>query len=347
MSLGPVMVGLAGTQLSVEEREMLRHPMVGGVILFTRNYESPGQLEQLIQAVHAVRQPRLLVAVDHEGGRVQRFRDGFALLPPAANLGRIYDHEPKRGKRLAEAVGWVMAAELRAVGVDFSFAPVLDVAHGVSQVIGERAFHRQPQAVAELAHSVMVGMHRAGMAAVGKHFPGHGAVTADTHLSAAVDPRTFADIEAVDLVPFERMIRYGVEGMMAAHVAYPQVDPQSAGFSEYWLREVLRRRLAFQGVIFSDDLLMAGAESAGSVSDRAQRALAAGCDMVLICDDFDAISHALDHLQRFDNPTSHLRMARMHGRKALNRTQLHNDPRWPQALSALAQCDEANTLDLL
>ena len=347
MSLGPVMVGLAGAQLLPEEVDMLRHPMVGGVILFTRNYENPAQLEQLIQAIHDVRQPRLLVAVDHEGGRVQRFRDGFALLPPAGSFGRIYDHDPKRGLRLAETAGWVMAAELRAVGVDFSFAPVLDVAHGVSEVIGDRAFHQRPRVVADLAHSYMTGMHKAGMAAVGKHYPGHGAVAADTHHSLASDPRDLTDIEVADLTPFGHLIHAGVEGLMAAHVVYPRVDAQPAGFSAFWLWEVLRRRLGFQGVIFSDDLLMAGARMAGDVSDRAQAALAAGCDMVLICNDFAAICRSLDHLQRFDNPASHLRLARMHGRKALSRVQLHNDPRWPPALAALAQCEEANTLDLL
>jgi len=271
MALGPVMLGLDGLELTVEEQEILRHPQVGGVILFTRNYQSPEQAAALTAAIHALRQPRLLVAVDHEGGRVQRFREGFTRLPAVRRLGAIYDQDRMRAKQLARVTGWLMAAELRAVGVDFSFAPVLDLDHGVSGIIGDRAFHSDPDGVADLAHAYMSGMQKAGMEAVGKHFPGHGGIAADSHLELPVDSRPLADLEARDLLAFERMIHYGLAALMPAHVLYPQVDDQPAGFSARWLKDILRRRLEFQGAIFSDDLDMAGAHAAGAPMRRARR----------------------------------------------------------------------------
>ena len=326
MSLGPVMLDVAGLELTREERERLRHPLVGGVILFSRNYESPEQVQRLVADIHAAREPQLLVAVDHEGGRVQRFRAGFTELPAARVLGALHDENPRRGKRLAEACGWLMATELRSVGVDFSFAPVLDVDRGASEVIGDRAFHCDPEVVAELAHAYMRGMHQAGMAATGKHFPGHGAVTADSHGALPVDERAFVDILTEDLVPFERMIHYGLAAIMPAHVVYPKVDAQPAGYSRVWLQEVLRRRLGFQGVIFSDDLSMEGAKGAGDIVARARAALAAGCDMVLVCNDAAAAGQLLDGLGTRDDPASHLRLVRMHGRPgAPPRTRLAAD----------------------
>lgn len=347
MSLGPVMVGLSGLALTAAEREMLQHPLVGAVILFTRNFESAEQVKALIDEVHALRQPKLLVAVDHEGGRVQRFRTGFTRLPAVRNFGQLYDEDPKRARRISETAGWLMAAELRAVGVDFSFAPVVDLDYGVSTVIGDRSFHRAPDAVSELAQSYIMGMNRAGMAATAKHFPGHGAIEVDTHLGIARDERAFVDIESEDIVPFRRLINNGLAGVMAAHVIYPLVDDKPAGFSRFWLQQVLRQQLQFQGVIFSDDLLMEGAAVAGDVCDRAAAALQAGCDMVLVCNDFNAICHTLDHLKQFDNPASHLRLARMHGRHPISRDHLHNDPRWHQALHALEPWLEARPRDLL
>ena len=336
MPLGPVMLDLQGLELSPEERQRLRHPLVGGVILFSRNYHSPAQVEALVRDIHALREPQLLVAVDHEGGRVQRFRDGFTALPPSRELGRIYDENPKRARRLAETSGWLMATELRAVGVDFSFAPCLDLDRGVSRVIGDRAFHSHPETVADLAHAYMLGMHRAGMAATGKHFPGHGAVAADSHLALPVDERKLVDIQAEDLVPFERMIHYGLEGIMPAHVVFSRVDALPAGFSSTWLRKILRAQLGFQGIIFSDDLSMEGAKVAGDVVTRAKMALSAGCDMVLVCNDAQAADQVLEGLGAHDDPVSHLRLVRMHGRENPTRRQLAQDQSYRDAVRAVS-----------
>jgi beta-N-acetylhexosaminidase len=332
MTLGPVMLDLAGPQLTDVERERLRHPLTGGVILFSRNYESPEQLAELTRAIHASRPNPLLIAVDHEGGRVQRFRTGFTRLPPCGNFGALHDENPSRAKRLAEAAGWLMAAELLAVGVDFSFAPVLDVDRGISTVIGDRAFHRDPAVVASLAISFMRGMLRAGMAATGKHFPGHGGVEADSHVAIPIDERSFEEIYREDVVPFSRLIQVGLAGIMPAHVIYRNVDPQPAGFSRFWLQDVLRHRLRFEGVIFSDDLSMEGASVAGGVVARARAALAAGCDMVLVCNAPDAADQVLEGLGKQENPVSALRLVRMHGRHAQTRQRLLHDAGYQQAL---------------
>lgn len=335
MSLGPVMLDVAGLELMPEERERLRHPLTGGVILFSRNYQSPQQLKALVDDIHAVRNPPLLVAVDHEGGRVQRFRDGFTHLPPVAEFGALYQENARRALRLAETAGWLMAVELRAVGVDFSFAPVLDVDRGVSRVIGDRAFHASPEVVAELAHAYMTGMHHAGMSAVGKHFPGHGGVEADSHVAVPVDERRYEDIAMEDILPFERMIRFGLEGVMPAHVIYSRVDPNPAGFSRFWLQQVLRGELDFEGVIFSDDLSMEGAKVAGGVVARGRAALAAGCDMALVCNDPQAAGELLDGLGPHDNPASRLRLARMHGRHPVDRGVLLADAGYREAVRAV------------
>jgi beta-N-acetylhexosaminidase len=335
MSLGPVMLDIEGLTLSAIERERLQHPLTGGVILFSRNYQSPEQVEALTREIHALRTPQLLIAVDHEGGRVQRFRNGFTGLPAIRHLGGIYDENSKRAKRLAETSGWLMATELRAVGVDFSFAPVLDLDRGISQVIGDRAFHSRPEAVADLAHAYLRGMHHAGMAATGKHFPGHGCVAADSHVAMPVDERELVDILAEDIVPFERMIHFGLEAIMPAHVIFPRVDAQPAGFSRVWLQQILRKQLGFQGVIFSDDLSMEGAKGAGDVVTRARAALSAGCDMVLVCNDPAAADQVLDGLGQHDDPASQLRLVRMHGRENPTRAQLAQDHAYRDAVRAV------------
>ena len=314
LSHGPVMLDVAGTELTNDDRQRLAHPLVGGVILFTRNYASPEQLAQLTGEIHALRQPPLLIAVDHEGGRVQRFREGFTALPAMRELGAVWDNDPKRARKLAEVVGYVLAAELRARGVDLSFTPVLDVDHGNSSVIGDRAFHSNPGAICDLALGLMRGLSLGGMSAVGKHYPGHGHVTADSHHETPLDERPFSALEASDLQPFRRLIENGLGGIMPAHVIYPAVDAQPAGFSEIWLKQILRRQLGFNGMIFSDDLSMAGAHAAGNVVERAVAALRAGCDMVLVCNDPQAASQLLAKLDYTIPAMALARLARIHGR---------------------------------
>ena len=343
MSLGPVMLDLCGTELSAEEREVLRHPLVGGVILFSRNYASPAQLCALTQAIHALRQPPLLIAVDHEGGRVQRFREGFTRIPPMRRLGEIWDQHPQQARKLAHQAGFVLAAELRACGVDFSFTPVLDVDYGASQVIGDRAFHRSPQAIAELAHDLMLGMKQAGMPAVGKHFPGHGFVTVDSHLAIPVDERDLADMQLFDLEPFRQMIHYGLPAMMPAHVIYPRIDDKPAGFSARWLKDILRSELGFDGVIFSDDLSMEAAKVGGDVVARGRAAIAAGCDMILICNDPSSAKTLLDGLHLTISAVSLARLVRMHGKPhAPSLVQLHEDAHFVAAVHAIGNIGQGS-----
>lgn len=336
MGLGPVMLDVEGLELSAQERERLRHPQAGGVILFSRNYESAAQLGALVAAIHGLRDPHLLVAVDHEGGRVQRFREGFSRLPAAAAIGVVYDQDPHRARTLAEQAGWLMAAELRATGVDFSFAPVLDLNHGLSGVIGDRAFHSDPQVVTTLAQAWVRGMREAGMAAVGKHFPGHGGVRGDSHLVLPEDNRELRRIASADLVPFARLAQAGLAGIMPAHVRYTRVDDRPAGFSRYWLQTVLRERLGFDGAVFSDDLSMVGAESIGDYPARAQAALEAGCDMVLVCNHPEQAGAVLEALEGREDPVGRVRLARFHGRGVSGGGRaLQEDSRWQSARVAL------------
>lgn len=294
---GPVMLDIAGTELGQDEREVLRHPLVGGVILFSRNFESPEQLEELTRAIHAVRRPPLVITVDHEGGRVQRFRSGFTRLPPMRALGRLWDEDHAVALDVARATGFVLAAELRAQGVDLSFTPVLDLDFGNSTVIGDRAFHRDGEVTAALAQSLLAGLNEGGMGAVGKHFPGHGQVSADSHVAIPVDEREFDTIWNDDLLPYRHRLGRQLSGVMPAHVIYPKVDPNPAGFSRFWLQDVLRQRIGYRGVIFSDDLSMEGAAVAGGIVDRAQAAVRAGCDVVLVCNAPDKARELLDNWQ--------------------------------------------------
>jgi beta-N-acetylhexosaminidase len=243
-------------------------------------------------------------------------------------LGQLYDQNRRQARQLAEKSGWLMAVELRAVDVDFSFAPVLDLDRGICEVIGDRAIHSNPEIITILAHDYMHGMHQAGMAAVGKHFPGHGCVEADTHHAVATDQRHYEDIFAEDLLPYERMIQYGLAGVMTAHVVYPAIDSQPATFSSFWLRDVLRQRLGFQGVIFSDDLSMHAAEQAGDMPARVTAALAAGCDMVLVCNDRQGVIKVLDEPPVHDDAASHMRLVRMHGTHPLTLHELQQSARW-------------------
>ncbi|MDR2876656.1 MAG: beta-N-acetylhexosaminidase [Chromatiales bacterium] len=339
-ALGPIMIGVEGAELSAQERELLRHPQVGGVILFTRNFESAAQVAALNAEIHALRDTELLIAVDQEGGRVQRFRDGFTRLPPIATLGRVYDESPERALVLAETAGWLMAIELRCVGIDISFAPVLDLDRGVSGVIGDRAFHSDPETIAILAGAYVRGMHRAGMAATGKHYPGHGSVAADSHLELPVDPRSFERIVAEDLIPFARMAEENtLDAVMASHVRYLAVDERLAGFSPFWLQEVLRKQLGFTGVIFSDDLLMEAAVVAGDVPARAEAALAAGCDMVLICRGLKEAAATAEQLDRsgWHSPLqSQERIMRLGAGSSIRYRDLIAGTAWQEAVRAVS-----------
>ncbi len=311
--LGAVMLDIAGTTLDDTDKQILMRPEVGGVILFSRNYESPEQISALCADIHALREPPLLIAVDQEGGIVQRFRHGFTELPTMESLGDLYDDDKEVALKLTEQVGWLMAAELRAVGVDFSFAPVLDLHLGLSTVIDSRAFHAKPTIVARLAQALIRGMNAAGMNAVGKHFPGHGSVVADSHHQLPVDERDWVDINHADLRPFRILIEAGIPALMPAHILFPKVDSKVVGFSKHWLQTVLRGQLGFQGAIFSDDLSMAGAASAGTIEQRTQAALEAGCDMLLVCNDRAAALKVLNHLIGYENPAAQARFLRLHG----------------------------------
>ena len=289
---GPLMIDIEGTQLSVCDRERLCHPLVGGLILFSRNYESPEQLKQLTRAVHDLRTPQLIIGIDHEGGRVQRCRNGFTRLPPMRAFGDLWEKDPQKALIAAQNVGFVLAAELRAHGVDLSFTPVLDLDWGRSSVIGDRAFHRDPNVVTQLASALIKGLHRSGMSACGKHFPGHGWVEADSHVNLPVDTRAPEEIR-IDIEPYRHL---DLGAVMPAHVIYSQVDSRPAGFSPVWISR-LRNELAFEGVIFSDDLSMEGARVAGNIVDRAQAAWSAGCDMLLVCNSPEGVGEILSSWQ--------------------------------------------------
>lgn len=344
MSLGPVMVDVAGIALEPADLDVLRHPQVGSVILFARNYESPEQLARLTAEIHAVRSPPLLVAVDQEGGRVQRFRAGFTRLPPLRAIGRRYAADPAHGLALARELGWLMATELRAAGVDLSFAPCVDVDHGVSSVIGDRSLHTDAAAVAQLGVAYMLGMRDAGMAATAKHFPGHGAVAADSHVALPVDRREWPDIEA-DLQPYRRLIANGLPAVMVAHVVFPAVDANPASLSPAWIGGVLRNDLGFQGAVFADDLSMAGAAAFGDIAARASMARAAGCDVLPVCNDRKAVETLLDAMREPPDPVSRMRLVRLHGRDA-GGLALAGNPRWQAAVAAAREMTDPPALKL-
>ena len=288
--------------LTEEEKQRLLDPAIGGVILFRRNFENVAQLKELVREIKAVRMPELIVAVDHEGGRVQRFIDGFTRLPAMNVLGRIWDEQGSgAAKAQAEQVGWVLAAELSACGIDLSFTPVLDLDWGQCAVIGNRSFHRDAGVVADLALALQKGLNLGGMKSCGKHFPGHGFVEGDSHHVLPQDGRSMAELEAADMVPFRRMSEAGMAAVMPAHVVYPQVDGKPAGFSAKWLKDILRRDIGFKGVIFSDDLTMEGACGAGGIKERAQVSFDAGCDIVLVCNRPDLVDELRDGFEMPDN----------------------------------------------
>jgi beta-N-acetylhexosaminidase len=314
LPLGPVICDVAGFSLTQEERERLRHPLVGGVILFTRNYRDPQQLAALTAEIHALRTPNLPVTVDHEGGRVQRFRDGFTRLPPMGALGKLWECDADAALKLARTTGFVLAADLVERGVDLSFTPVLDLDYGRSKVIGDRGFSGDPERVAALADAVVAGLGNAGMGAVGKHFPGHGWAEADSHVAIPEDERDFDAIWARDIAPYRSGLLQKLSGVMPAHVIYRNIDPNPAGFSPFWLQDVLRGRLGFDGVIFSDDLTMEGATVVGGIVARATAAHAAGCDMVLVCNRPDLADELLANWTPTLTDASLSRIARLGAR---------------------------------
>lgn len=337
MSLGPVMLDVGGTELTAEDRELLQHPAVGGVILFARNYHDPEQLAALTGSIRAVREPHLLITVDQEGGRVQRFRSGFNRLPPAGVFGKLYQQSPQAAQQAAKLIGWLMASELQSAGVDYSFAPVLDIDRGICSAIGDRAFSADVQGVAELATAWMQGVRQAGMASVGKHFPGHGGVEADSHLALPCDGRSFDELWREELMPFRRLIEQGLEAVMPAHVVYPAVDEQPAGFSRRWLQDILRGQMGFGGVIVSDALDMAAAEAAGGFVERSRAALAAGCDQILLCNNRPAATQVVEALGDYSDPAAQARIARMYSRHFTDRDKLQVNPLWSEAQALLAK----------
>lgn len=330
---GPLMVDIASTVLDAGDIELLQRPETGGLILFSRNYQSPEQLQDLVNAARAAR-PGLLIAVDQEGGRVQRFRNGFLALPALRRIGELFEQDSQAGETLAQDCGWGMASELLQYGIDFSFAPVLDLYSHQSRVIGDRAFAAEPSTVIHLARHYIKGMHEAGMPATGKHFPGHGTVAEDSHTELPRDERELAELRQTDLRSFTEILGC-LDAIMPAHVVYPKIDDNCAGFSRVWINDILRQECQFDGIVFSDDLSMEAATQAGTVEQRAELALAAGCDMILVCNDRPAALRVADWLKD-SAKNSNQRLLNMQGKPVLQSDNLYTLPRWRRLKEKIA-----------
>jgi beta-N-acetylhexosaminidase len=342
------MIDLAGSSLTAEERRRLASPLVGGVILFSRNFVDREQLESLVAEIHAIREPPLLVAVDQEGGRVQRFREPFFRLPPPRALGRLYREDRAAGLAAARSFGWLMAAELRSVGVDLSFAPVVDLDLGLADVIGDRALDRDPKVVVRLARAFLAGAAAGGMVGTAKHFPTHAGVASDSHTEIARDPREYDEL-LDDLAPYRELIAGGLHSIMVAHVIFPKLDPSPASLSAWWIKKQLRAELRFHGAVISDDVSMAGAAiggRAGSASERVRRALDAGCDLVLLCNAPDDVPQVLESLAGFTDPVAQLRLMRLRGGRRREWAELQDSVEWHAACESLERLAARPALEL-
>jgi beta-N-acetylhexosaminidase len=333
--IGALVADVAGLTLTPEDKEILAHPLIGGVILFARNYESRRQLQELCQQIRRASPRPILIMVDQEGGRVQRFVAEFTKLPSMSLLGELFDQNAASGLEFAQECGWLMAAELLSAGVDLSLAPVLDVNKGLSSVIGQRAFHANHQAVVRLATAFTSGMREAGMAAVGKHFPGHGSVTLDSHVALPIDSRTLAEVAADDILPFKSMIAAGLTAVMAAHIVFPQIDQLPVGFSRYWLQDILRQQLGFKGVVFSDDLSMEGANISANYADRVLTAREAGCDIVLLCNHRPGVIQVLDAIPHVKHMLNAEQWGVLSGRYLSQQPSLEQNQRWQRVRKSI------------
>lgn len=327
-SIGAFVIDVEGKTLTPEDRELLMHPLVGGVILFTRNYESREQLRSLCHEIRRARKEPLLIMADQEGGRVQRFRSEFTKLPAMGTFGELYQKDPQTTLQYAKDCGWLMATELLSIGIDLSLAPVLDMNKKMNNVIGDRAFHANSNTIIEVAQAFIHGMHDAGMAATGKHFPGHGSVTADSHTALPIDTRSLEEVEKEDMVPFTAMIMNNITAIMAAHITFPNIDEYPVGYSKYWLQEILRKRLGFQGIIISDDLNMEGANISSDYKDRFLAARNAGCDLVLLCNNRAGVISVLDHTAPAAHKISQEKWETLKGRFTQPTMPFEQQPRW-------------------
>lgn len=333
-----MIVDIDSVRLTEEESDYLKHPFVGGVILFSKNYSCVDELVTLIKQIKSLRQPSLLIFVDQEGGRVQRFRQGFTELPALGSLGSYYEGSPRQATSIVRECGWIMATEMKAIGVDVSFAPVLDIFNNESEIIGDRSFHANPDVICALAGVYVSAMHACGMHAVGKHFPGHGGVMSDSHIELPVDNRTLDVIDQADLIPFKFMASVGISGFMAAHIIFPLIDHTSvAGFSNYWLQKILREKVGFNGVIFSDDLSMEGAAVSNSYFTRANLALSAGCDALIVCNNKDGIFEILDKYLKLETPSCMKSLEAIRGPSCeISQDVLRSTSQWKSAAGRIA-----------
>lgn len=335
--MGPIMLDVHGTSLSEEDKEILEHPLVGGVILFTRNYQSPEQVSYLVSQIRQAAKSDILLAVDHEGGRIQRFREQFSRIPAMGDILTFANGDMNLAANIAKSAGILMATEVQAVGIDISFAPVLDV-NGISEVIGDRAFHHTPEKIIPLASAFVDGMHAAGMKATGKHFPGHGSVLADSHFALPIDERAEDEILSFDLSPFKHLIATSkVDALMPAHVIYPKIDDLAVGFSRKWLQQILRQELAFDGVIFSDDLSMEGAASVGGYIERAEASQQAGCDMLLVCNNRQGAIDILDNARLDANENRTRRLQKLLKTNTTDWKSLASNNDWLHASRVIAE----------